>query len=66
MKDSTFVLGQQELTFRDHDESDLSVNRGNYVELIYLMVQRDELLKNYLAATSSTVVEAKGVNFPHK
>lgn len=45
-------LAQQELAFRGHDESDSSVNRGNYVELIYLMAQRDELLKTHLATST--------------
>lgn len=52
MIDSTCFLAQQELAFRGHDESDSSVNRGNYVELIYLMAQRDELLKTHLATST--------------
>jgi hypothetical protein len=52
MIDSTCFLAQHELAFRGHDESDSSVNRGNYVELIYLMAQRDELLKTHLATST--------------
>ncbi|XP_060855035.1 zinc finger MYM-type protein 1-like [Metopolophium dirhodum] len=52
MIDSTCFLAQQELAFRGHDESDSSVNKGNYVELIYLMAQRDELLKTHLATST--------------
>ncbi|XP_025414398.1 myoneurin-like [Sipha flava] len=52
MIDSTYFLAQQELVFGGHDKSDLSVNRGNYVELIYLMAQCNELLKTHLATST--------------
>lgn len=48
MRYSTYFLAQQELAFRDYNESNSSVNRGNYVELIYLITQRDELLKTII------------------
>lgn len=48
MIDSTCFLAQQELAFRGHDESDSSVNRGNYVELIYLMVKNTSCNVHYI------------------
>ncbi|KAF2889190.1 hypothetical protein ILUMI_16983, partial [Ignelater luminosus] len=41
-------LGMQELAFRGHDELADSHNRGNYVELLYLLAQKDERLNNHL------------------
>lgn len=46
--DLTCFLAMKELVFRGHDEWDSSFNRGNYVKLIYLMAQSEELLKTNL------------------
>ncbi|XP_065321232.1 zinc finger MYM-type protein 1-like [Gordionus sp. m RMFG-2023] len=45
---SICFLGIQELAFRGDDESPNSVNRGNYIELIYLLVEENLLLKHHL------------------
>lgn len=51
MKGTKWFSAQQELVFRGHDETDSSDYRGNYVELIYLTAQRNELLKTHLATS---------------
>jgi hypothetical protein len=33
----TCFLEKQELAFRGHDESSTSLNKGNYIELIFLL-----------------------------
>ena len=38
----TCYLANQELAFRENDESAISFNRGNYVELIYAFAENDE------------------------
>ncbi|KAJ4436397.1 hypothetical protein ANN_19029 [Periplaneta americana] len=48
-------LGKQELAFRGHDETENSVNRGNYVELLKYTAQYDPLLAEHLE--TSTVFE---------
>jgi len=52
MIDLTCFLAQQELAIRGHDESDSSVNSGNYVELIstLIMTQRG-IVKTHLATS---------------
>lgn len=35
-------LTQQELLFRGRDESDSSVNKGNYVKLLHLLAQTND------------------------
>ena len=40
--DSVIFLGKQELPFRGHDESKESTNKGNYVELLNFVVERDK------------------------
>jgi hypothetical protein len=39
------VLGKLGLAFRSHDESETSVNRGNYVEMLKLLGNYDADLK---------------------
>lgn len=51
--DATCFLAKQELAFRGNDESASSCNRGNYVELLNLMADKDEKLAAHLK--SSTV-----------
>lgn len=54
-------LVNQELPFSCHDESDLSLNRGNYIELLLLLKEYDPVLKDHLEtatafkATSSAI-----------
>lgn len=52
MIDAICYLAQQELAFRGHGGPESSVDGGNYVELVYLMAQRDELLKTYLSIST--------------
>ena len=40
--DSVIFLGKQELPFRGHDESRESTNKGNYVELLQFVAERDK------------------------
>lgn len=51
-------LSKQELAFRGHDESETSINRGNYIELLKYTAEYDPLLKTHLE--TSTVF--KGVS----
>lgn len=51
-------LSKQELAFRGRDESETSINRGNYVELLKYTAEYDPLLKAHLE--TSTVF--KGVS----
>lgn len=46
--DAVYFLSNQELAFRGNEESASSMNRGNYIELIYFMAERDPLLKAHL------------------
>ncbi|XP_048447464.1 zinc finger MYM-type protein 1-like [Pyrus x bretschneideri] len=43
--DCTKFLLRQGLSFRDHDESDTSNNRGNYLELLQFLKDHDEKIK---------------------
>lgn len=51
--DAVCFLAEQELSFRGHDESEDSVNRGNYVGLINLLSKYDETLRVHIG--NSTV-----------
>ena len=59
--DVTCHLVNQELPFRGHDESDFSLNRGNYIELLQLLKEYDTVLKDHIetatvfSATSSAI-----------
>ncbi|EFA12602.1 hypothetical protein TcasGA2_TC001842 [Tribolium castaneum] len=46
--DVVSFLGTHELSFRGHDESSTSTNRGNYVDLISLISRHDSLLMSHL------------------
>ena len=51
--DAVCYLSKNELAFRGDDESETSLNRGNYVELIYLLKKYDDKLSNFLENASS-------------
>ena len=53
-------LGKQELAFRGHDESPGSLNRGNYVELLYERADMDPELQEHL--NNSTVFSGLSSN----
>ena len=53
----TCFLGIQEISFRGHDESETSDNRGNYVELAHLLANFDEKLQTHL----DTATAFKGI-----
>jgi hypothetical protein len=59
--DVTCHLVNQELPFRGHNESDSSLNRGNYIELLQLLKEYDTVLKDHIEtatvfnATSSAI-----------
>ena len=46
--DTVIFLAKQELAFRGHDESEGSLNRGNYVELLHFQAEKDEKLSKHL------------------
>ena len=45
-------MGPQELSFRDHFESEVSIDCGNYKELLHLISKYDVKLANHLATAS--------------
>ncbi|KAG7513368.1 zinc finger MYM-type protein 1-like [Solea senegalensis] len=47
--DCVVFLGKQELSFRGHDESSQSSNRGNYMELLSFMAEHDTDLHYHLS-----------------
>ena len=44
----------QEIAFHGHDETETLENRGNYIELTYLLAEFDEQLLTHL--DSSTII----------
>ncbi|TDH05594.1 hypothetical protein EPR50_G00124020 [Perca flavescens] len=50
--DCVIFLGQQELSFRGHDEGKESLNRGNYLELLSLLSEYDADLRHHLATAT--------------
>ncbi|XP_048447892.1 zinc finger MYM-type protein 1-like [Pyrus x bretschneideri] len=57
------LLLQQGLPFRGHDESDTSNNRGNYLELLQLLADHDEKIKEMLILITmfSSTVDVLGM-----
>lgn len=49
LMDCVMFLGKQELSFRGHDESHQSLNRGNYVELLSFLAEHDTDLHYHLS-----------------
>ena len=49
---ATCFLAKQELAFRGNDESENSINRGNYVELIYTFAENDGRLAHHLETST--------------
>lgn len=45
-------LGKQELAFRCHRENNESLNKGNYLELLELLAQEEQLLKEHLLSSA--------------
>ncbi|KAJ4430482.1 hypothetical protein ANN_22698 [Periplaneta americana] len=45
-------LGKQELTFRGHDESDQSENKGNYLEILDILAQEEQFVREKLESLS--------------
>lgn len=61
--DAVLFLSKQELSFRGHDEKVTSVNRGNFKELLHLLVQNSpvdtkqqyEKVRTFFSADSKTI-----------
>lgn len=61
--DAVLYLSKQELAFRGHDETIYSINRGNFKELLALLLQRSSVeiqqhyatIKNVFSAESKTI-----------
>lgn len=43
------LCARQDLALRGHDESQSSQNRGNFLEILYLIAQHDEIIKDRLS-----------------
>ncbi|CAK6977629.1 zinc finger MYM-type protein 1-like isoform X1 [Scomber scombrus] len=52
LKRATYFLAKQELAFRRNDESEGSSNRGNYVELLNVLAEKDERLETHLQVST--------------
>ena len=50
--DSVLFLAKQKLPLRGHEESESSLNRGNYVELLNLLREYDPLLDKRLESSA--------------
>lgn len=46
-------MGKQEIPFCGHDASVTSINKGNYLELLNLLSQEEQLIKDYFSSNSS-------------
>lgn len=46
-------LCKQELAFRGHREGETSSNKGNYLELLDLLAQREQLVRDHLASSTA-------------
>uniref|UniRef100_H3B203 DUF4371 domain-containing protein n=1 Tax=Latimeria chalumnae TaxID=7897 RepID=H3B203_LATCH len=51
--DIVCLLGRQELSFRTHDESATSLNRGNYVEMAHFLIRYDDRLVTHFSTASN-------------
>jgi hypothetical protein len=49
---ATCFLAKQELSFRGNDESTSSCNRGNYIELLDVIAEKDERLARHLRTST--------------
>jgi len=45
-------LGKQELAFRGHREYEGSLNKGNYCEILDLLVQQEQLIREHFLSNS--------------
>ena len=50
--DVVCFLGQQELAFRGHDESENSLNRGNYLQLLKLLATEESFIRDHLESNT--------------
>jgi hypothetical protein len=46
--DVTVTLAKQELAFRGHDETENSLNAGNFREIFQLLIKRDTEIQDHL------------------
>lgn len=51
--DIVCFLARQELAYRGHDETESSLNNGNYLELVVLLAKYDGVLETHLETASS-------------
>ncbi|KAJ4444935.1 hypothetical protein ANN_06734 [Periplaneta americana] len=51
--DATCFLAMQELPFRGHGESEDSLNKGNYIELLHLLSNYDTTLREHLESSTT-------------
>ena len=58
----TSLLGQQSIAFRGHDETDSSLNQGNFLEVMKLLEMFDPFLQNYQAPSHSTYLSPDSQN----
>ena len=48
ISDSVLFLAKQGIAFRGHDESDISTNRGNFIEMLYFLAKYNPRLQHWL------------------
>jgi hypothetical protein len=51
--DVTLLLGKQELAFRGHDETEISVNQGNFREIFQCLIKRNVELAEHASKLSN-------------
>jgi hypothetical protein len=52
--DTTIFLGKQELSFRAHDESESSNNRGNFIESLQFLSSYDSVIEGHFNSLKSS------------
>ncbi|KAJ3600256.1 hypothetical protein NHX12_031242 [Muraenolepis orangiensis] len=58
----TSLLGKQGIAFRGHEETDSSLNQGNFLEIMKLLETFDPFLQNYQAPSHSTYLSPGSQN----
>lgn len=59
MRDVTLYLARHCIAFRGHDENKLSQNRGNFVDLAYVIAKHNVILATYLEKFKNTTKKTR-------
>ena len=61
--DAVYLLGKQELSFWGHDESESSLNKGNYIEFLKLLERYDDVLRRHFSEATVFVGTSPQVQY---